>query len=125
MRQGVTLVEVLVSVTILALGLVSGVNCLATALSCNQRADHLAIATALAQSEVETQRSSGNLSSSTTVIGNPLLPNGQLTDTVTDYNTALNCKRLQVTVKWRGRRGQWENIGLDTIVFLRAKHVGG
>ena len=125
MRRGMTLIEVLVSITILSLGLVSGMNCLVTALASNQRAAHLALATALAQNAVENQRSSGNLTSSTTNIGDATLPNGQITVTVSDYNTALNLKRLLVAVKWRGTRGEWDSYKMDTVVYIRDKHVGG
>ena len=60
-QHGITLIEILVSVVILGIGLVAVSACLSTALLSNLRANRIALATEIAQSEIERQRSVGDL----------------------------------------------------------------
>jgi len=124
-RGGFTLVELLVSVFILAIGLVAGALCMSLALTCNLRANRVALATEIAQSTIESQRSLGDLTSGTTNLNDVRLPGGRIATLVSDYNTALNLKQLRVTVSWTAARCRQESVVLETIVSKRQKHVGG
>lgn len=124
-QRGVSLVEVLVSVVILGIGLVSVSACLSTALLSNLRANRIAVATEVAQSEIERLRSLGDLTPYSTALNNPLLPGGRLTVLAATYNATLKLTKLTVRVTWTGNRTHQENVTLVTIVAKRAKHVGG
>jgi len=115
----------LVSITILSIGLIAGSLCLSVALTSDLRANRIALATELAQNVIENQRSLGDLTSLTTEVRDTRLPGGLLETLVSDYNAQLKLKRLRVTVSWIGKAGQRESVMLETIVSKRQKHVGG
>jgi len=124
-REGFTLIEMLVSILILSIGVIAGALCLSLALTCNLRANRIALATELAQNTIESQRSLGDLTTSTTNLGDARLPGGQIATLVSEYDVQLKLKRLRVTVSWTGTKGRQESVVLETIVSKRQKHVGG
>ncbi len=124
-RRGITLIEILVSVVILGIGLVAVAACLSTALLTNLRANRIALATEIAQSEIERQRSDGDLVAYSTALNHQLLPNGRLTVLVADYNAQMKLTQLTARVTWQGHRARREDVTLVTVVSKRAKHTGG
>ncbi|MHB0935846.1 MAG: type IV pilus modification PilV family protein [Armatimonadota bacterium] len=122
-RRGFTLVEMLVSILILAIGLVGGSLCLSLALTCNLRANRIALATEKAQSEIESQRSEGDLQEKHESIDDPLLPNGYLDADLGTRNENDNTQPLSVEVSWNGKNRQRESVKLETIVYIREKHM--
>jgi len=138
-RQGFTLVEMLVSILILAIGLVGGAMCLSLALTSNLRANHIALATELTQSEIERQRSEGDLAIGTFTVTNlndpdlleddnlkyyytSQLPQGRLDRVITNDDTQLNTRRVTVEVSWTGKHQQRESVQMVTIAYKREKH---
>ena len=91
----------------------------------NQKANHIALASEIAQNTIESMRSQGTLTASTTNLNIPALPGGIQTVTVSTYNATLKLTKLSVQVSWLGQRAHRENVILETIVLARAKHVGG
>lgn len=129
-QQGFTLVEMLVSVLILAIGLVAGALCLSLALTCNLRANRIALATEVAQSEIERQRSEGVVESFEKPVedprnpghDDPRLPQGFIRADGGSKG-ADNTQSLSVEVSWSGKHQQKESVKLETIVYIREKHM--
>ncbi|MEI7831611.1 MAG: prepilin-type N-terminal cleavage/methylation domain-containing protein [bacterium] len=145
--SGVTLVEVLVAVTILALGIISAAQCMNAAFITNQKAQNMAIATSLAVGRLEEVRQDGyvNTMASTNYtwtnnVGvwngtaalqtdpNPLLKNNSrtLVTTLSYYNDAANLRtnmmlQVVVTVTWVGAKGKVNNVTLTTLMSDRDK----
>ncbi|HOF89462.1 MAG TPA: prepilin-type N-terminal cleavage/methylation domain-containing protein [Armatimonadota bacterium] len=124
--RGITLLELLVSIVILAIGLLAAIQAMNAALLTTQHANRLALATMLAEAAIEELRSSGDLVSWSEELNEPLLPDGQRHVTVANYGAAkLNLRRVTVEVRWTGRRTQTETVRLETVVAIRTRHHGG
>lgn len=143
--RGLSLVECLVSIVVVSLGLLAVVQCLYAALLTNQRSNRIALASAVAQQEIEDIRSlsvagyiaqkqseaaSGTVTVTTvngvTIIAgrpaDPLLLKGTQTVTINDYtdNTtpAINnrLKTVTSTVTWLGNNTKTESVRLTTVM---------
>ncbi|MHB9131394.1 MAG: type IV pilus modification PilV family protein [Armatimonadota bacterium] len=129
-HTGFTLVELLVSIVILSVGILGVVQCLYAALYTNMKANRIALATAVAQSEIENQRSLGVFTGTSSALNDSQLPGGQLDVTVFDYTVsnpkstiAITLKKLKVDVSWIGNRPTVrEHVVLETVVSNRSKH---
>lgn len=64
---GVTLVEVLVAVLVLSLGIISAANCMTAAFSTTQKAQRIAMATAIAGGRLEEVRTDGFVNTITNI----------------------------------------------------------
>ena len=124
-NSGLSLVEVLISLVILAIGLVGVVNCISSAVITNHKTNRIAIATSITQAAIEQVRSSGTFVSSSTNLDDPLLPSGVLDVTVSPYDAALGLTRVEAEVRWRGQNGKTESVLMQSVVSKRMKHVGG
>ncbi len=124
-HHGITLIEVLVSVTILSIGLIGVANCFTAAVLSNKKASRIALATAVAQSTIENMRGSGNLEEIDEALNDPALPEGRVSVQVSDYQPQWALRQVTVEVVWRGYRSRTESVRLETIVSRRAKHTGG
>lgn len=121
-NNGFTIIELLVAVTILAIGLLALAGLQVTSIKGNNHANTISQATALAQEQVELIRNMPY----TAVVYPPVPPN-QLVEadingtiytrtTLVENNIPMNdLKRVTVTVSWTSR-GQNRQVQLRTIV---------
>ena len=148
-KSGFSLVEVLVAVTILALGIISAAQCMNAAFITNQKAQNMAIGTALAVGHLEEVRQDGftntknNLNytwNSDSSIGiwdgtaalqtdpNTTLKNNSRTivTTLSYYNDLTNLShnmimQVVVVVTWVGAKNKVNNVTLTTFMSDRDK----
>jgi prepilin-type N-terminal cleavage/methylation domain-containing protein len=129
-QRGLTLIECLVSISILSFGLIAVSGSLTGALVSTQKASHIELATATAQDAIEEMRSRGfgsvtyqEFPASQTVDG---LHSGTRTVQIEDsYGGHVRLKHVVVTVSWRGQNGGIQCVSLETIVGNRSNHTHG
>lgn len=129
-QAGLTLIECLVSVLILAVGLLGVSAALTAALTSNQKASQISYATAIVQDTVEEMRSLGygaidfeTFPESIPVSG---LHSGVRTIEIEEaYAGSPRLKRVVVTVSWRGHDGRTAHVMAETLVGNRGNHAQG
>lgn len=118
--KGLTLVEVMLAVFVLALTAIILIACFPTSQISRIKAAHLSYAVGLAQKQMEEFRSAGYAS---VLVSDPVntpvaeLPSGSQTITITQY--APNVKQIEVTITWEGYR---KVGGSTTLVTLISDH---
>ncbi|MHB9026027.1 MAG: type IV pilus modification PilV family protein [Armatimonadota bacterium] len=126
---GISLIEILISVLILAIGLIAVVNCVYIALATSLKAYRLDQATAIAESKIELLRSTGaacvDTTTTTTNLNDANIPNGQISYTITTYNALLNIHKVVVVVTWTGAGQKEDSVRIETLVGDRARYIGG
>ena len=117
--SGVTLIEILIAVTILAIGLLGVAGLQVTAIKGNSHGNTISQATAIAEEQVETIRNMDY--SEVTFDPNPLIENNidgtiyTRTTEVEDNTPLTDLKRVTVTVSWSaGNKSR--QVQLRTIV---------
>ena len=116
-QRGLTLVEVLLTVFILALSALMLAAIYPSAQTSRMKAVHYTYATSLAEQKIEELKSAGYAS---VQIGSPAfvviseLPNGSETVAISQY--APNIKKIVVTVGWEGFRMVGGNVSLVTFI---------
>jgi type IV pilus assembly protein PilV len=128
-QAGFTLIEVMVSVVILGIGLVGVVGCLTAALTTQQKASQIRLATAIAQDTIEDMRSRGfgtityDDFPATSAVDD--LHGGTQTIAITDnYRNDSRLKHVTVTISWRAPGGRTARVSLETAISNRTQHVG-
>ena len=129
-QRGLTLIECLVSIGILAFGLIAVSGALTGALVSNQKASQIELATATAQDTIEEMRSRGfgsviydEFPENQSVPG--LIGGARTVEIEDSYGGHVRLKRAVVTVSWRAQNGGTQSVRLETIIGNRANHTHG
>lgn len=107
-EKGITLIEIMASMVVFALGLLMLIPMMITSITANEFANDLSDATLLAQQKLEELRNASVLTS-----GNDIVDSKNRTWTV--ENVATNLKKVTVSVNWNDVRNRAHHI--QTITY--------
>lgn len=116
-QRGLTLVEVMLTVFILALSAMMLAAIYPSAQISRMKAVHYTYATSLAEQKIEELKSAGYAS---VLVGSPAtvaiseLPNGSETVAISQY--APNIKKVEVSITWEGYRMVGGSVSLATFI---------
>jgi Tfp pilus assembly protein PilV len=107
-EKGITLIEIMASIIVFALGLLMLIPMMIASINANEFANDLSEATLLAQQKLEELRNTSALTS-----GNDIVDSKNRTWTV--ENVATNLKKVTVSVDWNDMRNRAHHI--QTITY--------
>ena len=119
-QNGFTLLEVLVAIVILTIGLLGTAGLTTGVIRGNHYSKNLTSATAAAQTQLESVKSSGYANATTTNFPSDTVTMGGMTftrtTTVTNSSPAANMKTVSVTVSWTESNNTSRSVNLQTIL---------
>lgn len=119
-QNGFTLLEVLVAIVILTIGLLGTAGLTTGVIRGNHYSKNITSATAAAQTQLESIKSSGYANATTTNFPSDAVSMGGMTftrtTTVTNSSPAANMKTVSVTVSWTESNNTSRSVNLQTIL---------
>ena len=119
-QNGFTLLEVLVAIVILTIGLLGTAGLTTGVIRGNHYSKNITSATAAAQTQLESIKSSGYANATTTNFPGDTVTMGGMTftrtTTVTNSSPAANMKTVSVTVSWTESNNTSRSVNLQTIL---------
>lgn len=119
-QNGFTLLEVLVAIVILTIGLLGTAGLTTGVIRGNHYSKNLTSATAAAQTQLESVKSSGYANATAANFPNDTVTMGGMTftrtTTVTNSSPAANMKTVSVTVSWTESNNTSRSVNLQTIL---------
>jgi type IV pilus modification protein PilV len=119
-QNGFTLLEVLVAIVILTIGLLGTAGLTTGVIRGNHYSKNITSATAAAQTQLESIKSSGYANATTANFPSDAVSMGGMTltrtTTVTDSSPAANMKTVSVTVSWTESNNTSRSVNLQTIL---------
>ena len=119
-QYGFTLLEVLVAIVILTIGLLGTAGLTTGVIRGNHYSKNITSATATAQTQLESIKSSGYANATTTNFPSDTVTMGGMTftrtTTVTNSSPAANMKTVSVTVSWTESNNTSRSVNLQTIL---------
>jgi type IV pilus assembly protein PilV len=119
-QYGFTLLEVLVAIVILTIGLLGTAGLTTGVIRGNHYSKNITSATAAAQTQLESIKSSGYANATTTNFPGDTVTMGGMTftrtTTVTNSSPAANMKTVSVTVSWTESNNTSRSVNLQTIL---------
>ena len=119
-QYGFTLLEVLVAIVILTIGLLGTAGLTTGVIRGNHYSKNITSATAAAQTQLESIKSSGYANATTTNFPSDTVTMGGMTftrtTTVTNSSPAANMKTVSVTVSWTESNNTSRSVNLQTIL---------
>jgi type IV pilus assembly protein PilV len=120
LQQGFTLIEVLVAIVILTMGLLGTAALTTGVIRGNHFSKNITSATAAAQSQLESVKSSGYTNAVAANFPNDTVIMGGMTfarsTTITAGSPATNMKTISVTVTWAEANNTSRSVNLQTIL---------